>query len=376
MTHIFITCITGLEEVLEKEVEALGYKVVRHNSGGVYVDAKSFHDVYRLNYCLRTASRILWPLASFRCYDRESLYEEARKIDWSPFFRPLATFCIDSHVFHRGFSNSLYAAQVVKDAICDQLREKKGTRPSVNTENPTVRFNLFIDEKTATISFDTSGRPLHERGYRKATGDAPIRENLAAALLMLAEYKGEEVFCDPCAGSGTFLIEAAMIATRTPPQFSRHVFGFMLHPDFSDAEWQAMRKEAMKERLPLKKGMIFGIEKNPKTYTFMKQALLTAGYSEKITVIADEFQEAELPAAPNFVITNPPYGERMKDVEDLSVLYRELGDFLKRKTAKPARGFVLSGNAELSKQIGLRSKQKHVVNNGGLDCRLLEYDLF
>lgn len=376
MTEIFITCITGSEEILEREIEALGYKVTRHNSGGVYAEAASFHDVYKLNYCLRTASRILWPLANFRCFDRESLYQEALKIDWSAFFKPLATFCIDAHVFHRSFSNSLFAAQVLKDALCDQIRQKTGSRPSVDTENPTVRFNLFIDEKTATISFDTSGRPLHERGYRKGTGDAPIRENLAASLLLMANYKGDEVLCDPCAGTGTFLIEAAMMATHTPVQFCRHVFGFMQHPEFSDKAWQEMRKEAMSKRVPLKKGMIFGIEKNPKTATFMKQALLTAGYSEKIQVIVDEFQQAELPASPNFIITNPPYGERLRDVEDLSWLYRELGDFLKRKTAKPARGFVLSASAELSKEVGLRTKQKHVVNNGGLDCRLLEYDLF
>jgi len=378
--ELFVTTIVGFEPVLEKELHGLGYKETTCGYGGVTVKGIRFPDVYRLNFLVRTASRVLWPLAKFPCDDKEDLYRESLKIDWAPFFQEMPTLAIDAHINHPEFRNSLFAAQVLKDAICDQLRKKTGERPDVDTKNPDIRLNLFIDGKEAVVSFDTSNRALHERGYRKDTGDAPLRETLAAALLLMGGYTGEQIFCDPCCGSGTFLIEAAMIATNTPPQFLRRgeweQYGFLKHPEFSESAWDDVQQEALAQRKPLESGRILGIEKDKKTFDALHAGISRAGFAGKISTLWSDFQTAKLPFVPNFVLANPPYGKRLQDIDSLIPLYRSLGDFFKKNTTKPAKGFILSGNVELSKQVGLKTSRRHIVNNGGIECRFLEFDLY
>lgn len=374
--ELFVTCVPGLEPVVLDELKALGMQVERAGYGGLFVSYTQFHQVYELNLLLRTASRVLLPMASFSCRNKEDLYEGALEIEWERYFRRMPTFAIDAHTDHPAFNNSLFAAQCVKDAICDRLRKKTGQRPNVNTSDPDVRLSLFIQGSRATISFDTSGRPLHERGYRLDAGEAPIRENLAAALLMLAGYNAEAVLVDPVAGSGTFLVEAALMATKTPPQFLRQMFGFMSHPEYSEGEWIALRKRELNKRVPLKPGQFIAIENDARTFTALQRALQKAGFSNGISAICGDFRTVPLKVAPNLVIANPPYGIRLRDERMLEDLYQSLGDFMKQKTAKPARGFILSGNSELTKKIGLRASKRHIVNNGGIDCRFLEFDLY
>lgn len=372
---LFISCLPGLEEVLGQEVESLGYPFSKGRAG-VFVPYEGMKQIYRLNLHLRTASRVLLPLASFRCYDKNDLYQGALDINWKPWFKNLPTFAIDAFVMHKLLTNSLFAAQVVKDAICDQLKGSVGARPSVDTTHPELGLHLYIIDNTATISFDTSNPPLHQRGYRIEGGTAPLRENLAAGLLMLAGYSAEDALVDPCCGSGTFLIEAALIASKTAPGINRTSFGFFRHPEFSKEEWEAVKGEASKNRVALEPGKFFGIEESPKTFAILKQAIHQSKMDRWISVSQGDFRHMSLPFEPNFVIANPPYGVRLSEMESLAPLYGDLGDFLKRKTKKPAKGAIFTGSLELAKCVGLRTSKRFILSNGGIECRLLTYDLY
>ncbi|MBS0655479.1 MAG: 50S rRNA methyltransferase [Verrucomicrobia bacterium] len=374
MKELFISCLPGLEPVLGKELTELGYSFTE-GFGGLYVPFIDMAQVYRLNLELRTASRVLLPLHSFRCRDKVDLYKGATKVEWERYFEKMPTFAIDPVVHHKNLINSLYCAQVVKDAICDRCNTTFGQRPSVDREAPEVSLHLFIFNEQATISFDTSGLPLHIRGYRLEAGKAPLRESLAAALLLLMGYTGEEYLLDPCCGSGTFLIEAALIASKTAPGLLRGRFGIFSHPEFSNKIWQQVRRDVESKRIGIAEGHIAGIEANPRVVEIAKTAAAKALLNREITIIEGDFRNVEAPFTPNFVIANPPYGVRLPGAND-RLLYKELGDFLKRKTLKPARGAIFTGNLELAKCIGLHAKKRHVINNGGIDCRLLEYDLY
>jgi putative N6-adenine-specific DNA methylase len=376
MIELFVTCAQGLEELLLEEIQALGFDKVKTGFRGVTVEVEGLQAVYRLNYCSRIASRVLYPLTKFNCYNAKSLYKEASEIDWLQYIPRGKTFAIDANVTHKQLRNSLFAAQVVKDAICDQFRAKTGARPNVEPKDPDVQLNLFIREPYAILSFDTSGVPLHKRGYRLEGVEAPLQENLAAALLKIGEYKEEELLCDPCCGSGTLLIEAALMATHTPPGYLRNQWGFMFLPEFVQQEWLKVKVEADKGRKSLKAGHIFGCDINKNAVRVTKTNLRAAGFAQAIDVVQYDFRDYEPPVPPTLVFTNPPHGRRLDDEESLKPLYRSLGDFLKRKTAKPARGFVFVGSLELSKEVGLSPKRRHVLTNAGLESRLLEFDLY
>jgi putative N6-adenine-specific DNA methylase len=370
------TCHSGLEPVLEKELMAFGVEEMTTSHGAITIPYTDMKQIYELNFMLRSATRILLPLFDFPCRSKEDLYKAVEAFDWSIYFPKNETFAIDAHVHNKAFTNSFYAAQVAKDAICDRLRRETGTRPSIDTYNPKVQLNLYMDSRGGVMAFDTSGRALHERGYRQEGAVAPLRENLAAALLLLANYSPDVTLLDPCAGVGTFLIEAALIATNTPPQFMRPDFGFMRHPEFQKKEWEALRASRLAGRRPMERDHIFGIEKERKTFIALERTIARAGFRNEIVAICDDFRRASLPKKPNFVIANPPYGRRLEDAAALIPLYRALGEFMKQATQKPARGFVLAPFGDLAKNIGLRSTRRTEVNNGGIECRFMEFELY
>lgn len=376
MIDLFITCSQGLEELLCHELAQFGYTDSRPGYRGVYLNVPAFDAIYRINYCSRIASRVLLPLKRFKCYDADSLYREASSINWSRFFLKKETFAIDANVTHRKLKNSLFAAQVVKDAICDQLREKTGARPNIDTANPDIQLNLFMHEEKAVLSFDTSGVPLHKRGYRQESVEAPLQESLAAALLLLANYDGSETLCDPCCGSGTILIEAALIASKTPPGYLRKKWGFFHLPDFSNAKWLTVKNEVDQSRGSLKKGLIFGSDVSKNAVRVAQVNVRAAGFHDKIEISQSDFRDYSPPTPPNIVMSNPPHGLRLQETEVLRGFYRALGEFMKQKSAKPGRGFIFTGNLELTKEVGLNAKRRHVINNSGIDSRLLEFDLY
>lgn len=373
---LFITCGPGLEELLAQELGALGYPQVVTGYRGASVSNVDFGAVYKINYCSRIASRVLILLSRFPCHDARSLYAGAAKIDWERYVPEGKTIAIDANTNNPNIRNSLYGAQVVKDAICDQLKERFGRRPDVDVKNPQIQLNLFIDRERASISFDTSGTVLTKRSYRQETVEAPMQEALAAALLMLANYQGTEILCDPCCGSGTLLIEAALMATKTPPGFLRTRWGFLNLPEHSNDHWLKVKIEADSRRVPLQPNQIFGADINKQAVHSSKVNLRAAGLHQVIEVTQSDIRDYTPPVPPSFIITNPPYGLRLNDVEHLKSLYRDIGDFMKNKTSKPARGFVFTGSLELSKEVGLSSLRRHVVEQSGIDARLLEYDLY
>ena len=374
--ELTITITPGLEPILAQELTSLGYTPLKTGYGSVSVLPKTFSDIYKLNFSLRTATRILLPLLHFSCKNQYDLYDAVYSINWAPFFSKSQTFAIDAIVHaNQNLTNSHFVALKAKDAICDKLRSLSRRRPTIDVKFPDLQIHIHIFNTEATLSFDTSGHALHERGYRRRGSIAPMRENFAAALLMLAGYTPQHILVDPCCGSGTFLIEAALMASNTPPQFLRSKFGFMAHPNYSDIEWNKMRATLLSERKPLQ-STIMGIEQDPAAFDILSQSVAKAGFEHKIKLIQGDFQTATLPVAPTFVITNPPYGIRLGDTATLEPLYIALGDFMKQKTAKPAHGAIFTASLELAKSIGLKTERKTEIHNANLDCRLLEYELY
>ena len=374
--ELFITCSNGIEPLLVEELAEMGFTETVAGYRGVYVVVHGFEAVYKINYRSRLASRVLLPLVRFKCYDRKTLYKYADSINWLDYIPPGKTFAIDANVSHRMLTNSLFAAQVVKDAICDQFRERTGQRPNVDVKDPDVQLNLFIHDEKAVISFDTSGMPLYKRGYRLETVEAPVQESLAAAMLRLGRYQGTEQLFDPCCGSGTLLIEAALIASKTPPGYLRKEWGFRYLPGFSQAEWLRVKAEADRERVVLTPGLICGIDINKNAARISKGNLRAAGFHQSVEASYGDFRDYTPEPLPNFIIANPPHGVRLEEEDQLRPLYRALGDFMKRKAAKPARGFVFTSSGELAKEVGLAAKRRYVLDSGGLEARLLEYDLY
>ena len=376
INYLFVTCGQDLEPLLVEELAALGFTNTRQGFRGVYVHDNSYNAIFRINYCSRISGRVLLPIAKFRCYDQKALYRGGMSVDWSQYIPQGKTFAIDANVKHRQLRNSLYAAQVLKDAVCDQFKERTGKRPDINVKNPDVQLNLFIHDDQAFISIDTSGIPLHKRGYRQDAGEAPIQESLAAALLMIAKYQPTDILLDPCCGSGTILIEAALIASRTAPGYLRQKWGFMLLPKFSFDDWLKVKTEADDLRQPIPKNHLFGIDNNRNVVRICQGNLRAAGFLKDVLVKTEDFREFKPEILPTLIVANPPHGKRLENEDVLIPLYRSLGDFMKNNVAKPARGFVFTANTPLVKEIGLSANRRHVLSNSGVESRLLEFDLY
>lgn len=374
--ELFVTCGQSIEPLLAKELQSLGYHDIKEGYRGIHVLNASLEAIYRINYLSRLAGRVFLPLSKFQCRDPKALYKAAMAINWLDYIPQGKTIAIDANVTHPMLRNSLFAAQVVKDAICDQFREKTGDRPTVDTRNPDVQLNLFIHGQSGVISFDTSGQSLHKRGYRHETVEAPMQETMAAALLTLAGYQGTEILYDPCFGSGTLLIEAALMASRTPPGYLRSHWGFFSLPNHSEELWLKVKNEADQLKRPLTKGHFFGTDNNKKAVHATKVNLRVAGIHQFVEIANYDFRQYTPPVSPNFIITNPPHGRRLEEVDQLRPLYRALGDWMKQKTAKPAKGYIFTGSLDLSKEVGLAASRRYVLDNGGIESRLLEFDLY
>ncbi len=375
---LFVTCAKGLEPLLAEELESLGYSS-SPGFRGVNLKDVSMDAIYRINYQSRIATRVLLHLHHFQCYDSKSLYNAALKIDWQSYVPMGKTIAIDSNVSHPKLRNSLFAAQVLKDAICDQLKEKMGERPNVNIKNPDIQLNLYIYENRGVISFDTSGDSLGKRGYRHESVEAPMQENLAAALLTIARYRGTDILCDPCCGSGTLLIEAALIASKTAPGYLRTKWGFQSLPEYDEAKWLDVKNQIDAMRVDLPKNCIFGSDINKQAVHAATVNLRSSGFHRSIDIIQSDVSELNPKVPPTLVITNPPYGVRLEGIDHLCHLYREIGHFMKRKMAtepKPTKGFVLTGSPLLAKEVGLHVSKRHIIFNGGIEARLLEFDIY
>lgn len=364
--ELFISCTGNLEETLLQELKQLGITSTRRGHRGVYA-SRSMENVYLINYASRVATRVLWPLLRFPCPHRDALYSATRLIDWQNYFAPSHTLAIDANVDdHPTLRNSHFTALVVKDAICDQLRHTKGWRPSIDLDNPHVQLNLFIHKGIATLYIDTSGKPLFKRGYRSKTGEAPLQESLAAAILLMADYDPtKDCLCDPFCGSGTFLIEAAMMATNTAPGFYRRVWGFSSMPEFNDTKWRALRAKIDQKRVPLQTGKIFGADGSPASVEMTKNHLEMTGFLGTVDVFARSIQNFRPPFSPSLIVCNPPYGRRLQTSESI---YYDLGQFAEHH--KSARLFFLASDEKMARATQLPYHERLRCLNGGLPIKL------
>lgn len=372
MTGYFATCARGLEPVLAGELSSLGAADVTAGHGGVTFRGDSAL-VYRANLWLRTAVRVLRPVLEVDVRSPDELYDAVRTIDWSEFLTPGHTLAVDCNVRDSAITHSQYAARRVKDAICDQFRERVGRRPSVDTERPMVGLNLHVHRDHATLSLDSSWDSLHKRGYRPVQTKAPLNEALAAGLMLVSGWDVATPLVDPLCGSGTFCIEGAWIALNRPPGLTRKWFGFQGWLDFDRPLWNAIRDEA---RLGTRKELpapIRGSDVRRDAVEFARTNARTAGVGHLLQLERLDVRDARPPdGPPGSVICNPPYGERIGDEQELVGLYRSLGDVMGTHW-KGWRLLVFTGNDWLARQVGLRVIKKRPFFNGKIPCHLWEF---
>jgi putative N6-adenine-specific DNA methylase len=363
----------GIEPLAAEELSALEVTDTRAVYRGVQFVADRAA-LYRVNYSSRLVSRILAPLATFRCRSTDELYTQGREIDWSALLGVDQTFAVYANLSHSAITQSKFAALRLKDAICDEFRANTGRRPSVDTKSPHVWFHLFIRNDRATLSFDTSGGPLHRRGYRKATREAPLNETLAATIIRLTEWDGERPLVDPMCGSGTLLCEALMRFCHIPSQRLWRRFGFESLPDYDVATWRAVRKEADAAMRPLPTGLIGGSDASVKAVATAGGNVRNLPGGENVELRTTAFEKIDgLPD--RVIVTNPPAGIRIGSREGSPAFIQSFGDFLKQRCTG-STVFLYLTDRSLVKHIGLRTTWKKPLKNGGLDGRLVRVDLY
>lgn len=362
----------GLENVLAEELKQLGAENVEHGNRMVSF-VGDLAVLYRANICCRTALRILKPIYKFYAQDADELYNAVKDFAWDSYINPSQTFSIDATVFSEKFRHSRFVTYRVKDAIADYFTEKYGKRPSIRLNNADFMFDVHISDNEVILSLDSSGESLHKRGYRVAQTEAPINEVLAAGIIMLAGWHGETDFVDPMCGSGTFLIEAALIAANINPGIFRSNFAFERWPDFDHELFEEIYNDDSHERPFTNK--IYGSDISPKAIDIASRNIKSASVGKYIELKAQPLQNIEEVAHEGgILVTNPPYGERIA-VEDMEGLYRTLGEKLKR-VFKGYKAWVIGYNTELLDSIGLKPSLKFPLYNGALECELREYVIF
>lgn len=370
----FATCARGLEPVLAEELCELQAADVEPGRGGVaFRGDKGL--LYRANLWLRTAIRVLMPISEFPVSSTDELYEAVLALDWDRYLTPDHTLAVDCNVRDSALTHSQYAARRVKDAICDQQRERHNRRPSVDTEEPMIGLNLHVYRETAVLSLDSSGESLHKRGYRPHLTKAPLNEALAAGIIHLTGWRGESPFVDPMCGSGVLPIEASWLALRRPPGLTRKRFGFQGWMDFDVGLWAELRDEARRgvgKTLPFAIG---GSDLRSDAVHFARTNAKAAGVGHLLTFEVRDLKDLQPPPGPpGVIVCNPPYGERIGEEKELRGLYRLLGSVL-RERCPGWQAHVFTGNPRLARELGMASAREVPLFNGKIPCRLLSYAL-
>lgn len=361
----------GLEPVLAKELIQMGANNVKTGRRMVsFTGDKEM--MYRANFQLHTAIRILKPISHFKARSADDVYNEVKKIDWSGIIEKGKTFSVDSVVYSEEFRNSRFVTYKVKDAIVDQFRENTGTRPNISVSNPDIRLNIHIAEDNATLSLDSSGESLHRRGYRQESVEAPLNEVLAAGMILMTGWKGDTDFIDPMCGSGTLLIEAALIARNMAPGVFRKEYAFEKWPDFDAELFDHIYNDDSQEREF--SHHIYGYDVDMAAVQTARLNARAAGLTKDITIEQADFKDFKQPADKAIMVTNPPYGERIS-TPDLLGTYRMIGETLKRQF-KNNDAWVLSYREECFDQIGLKPSIKIPLYNGSLECEFRKYQIF
>ncbi len=373
--NIVAKTLSGLEEILARELSELGAEDIN-----ILKRAVSYRGdtelLYKSNLYLRTAIKVLKPIASFPVLGGDGLYFETKKIKWSNYLDLDDTFSIDSVVFSRFFKHSNFVSLKVKDAIADQFREKTNKRPSVDTENPILKINVHIADKKCTISLDSSGESLHKRGYRKRNAGAPLNESLAAGMILMSDWNNNRDFIDPMCGSGTLLIEAATIAMNIPPNINRENFSFTNWKNFDKNLWDSIIKNAL-ENVKAKGSLehrILGYDVSRENINITKENIRNAKLSSEIELNVKSISTLEPQNSSGTIIMNPPFGKRLRK-EDINKFYANIGKRIKFHFPN-FEVWILSNNFGALKHIGLKPDVKKTLYNGALECKYLKYSIY
>jgi len=374
MNRYFATVARGLEEVAAEELTELGAKKVTPKFTGVEFQGDQ-KVLYQVNLWSRTIFRVLVPILKFPCKNAKQLYQGVQQINWENYLTPQETLAVHCTGKNEQLNHTHFSALQVKNAIADQQMANFGQRSNVDLESPDLILNLHIEKTHAILSLDSTGESLHRRGYRPAMGTAPLKETFAAALLAMTDWEPNLPLLDPMCGSGTFVIEAGLKALNIAPGLYRKRFALEHWSDFKQELWEQLKTEARQQQRLKLPARIYGCDY---AWDMLEQAQVNvenAGLDQHLDLSCRELSDLEPPENQGIIICNPPYGKRLGEVKALGSLYQELGDIFKQRF-KGWTAYVLSGNKELTKQIGLRTSKRIPVYNGSLPCTLLRYELF
>jgi len=374
MTDYFATVARGLEEIAAQELTDLGGNHVTPQFTGVEFQGDQ-KLLYQVNLWSRFIFRVLVPIRKFPCKTAKQLYYEIQQINWENYLSPEETLAVHCTGKNEQLNHTHFSALQVKNAIADQQQKYFGQRSSVDLETPDLILNLHIEKTHAILSLDSTGDSLHRRGYRPAMGTAPLKETFASALLAMTDWETSLPLLDPMCGSGTFLIEAGLKALNIAPGLFRKTFALEKWYDFDRELWQQVKQEAKQQQFSQLPTELYGRDRDLEVLQQAKTNAKNCNLHQQINLAQSDISELEPPSDRGIIICNPPYGKRLGEVKELGSLYKQLGDVFKQRFQGWV-AYVLSGNKELTKQIGLRTSQRIPVYNGSLPCTLLRYELF
>jgi 23S rRNA G2445 N2-methylase RlmL len=373
-SKILITCPKGIPPFLKQELIDEKFPVLSENIAGVETGG-SIADAMRLNLSLRTGHRVLFVLREFPARDADELYHSLRDIAWEQYIPEDGYLCITSSVENPTIKDSRFASLKCKDAIVDRIKEKCGRRPDSGPERGRSVVHLYWKEDRCSVYLDTSGEPLSRRGYRKIPLGAPMQETLAAAVVLATGWNGALNFINPMCGSGTLAIEAALIGLDRAPGLLRSNFGFMHLKGFNEALWNELREKARKRSKKGLSGKIVATDISPHAVEAARKNATTAGVERFIDFGVCNFSDTPLPGESGVIVLNPEYGERMGEVPKLEAAYKDIGDYFKQK-CRGFSGYVFTGSPSLARKVSLKPKRTLQFFNSGIECRLLEYELY
>jgi putative N6-adenine-specific DNA methylase len=372
--RIVITCAKGITPFLKEEVLSLGLPILSEGIADVETEG-TMEDAIKLNLFLRTGHRVLFLIEEFNAKRPDELYKKMWRINWENYIPEDGYLCVTSSVETPTIKDSRFANLKCKDAIVDRMKEKSGFRPDSGPKRDRTVIHLYWKDERCQIYVDTSGEPLSRRGYRRIPLRAPMQETLAASVILATGWKGNGNFINPMCGSGTLAIEAAMIALNKAPGLLRNNYGFMHLKGFNESSWNALRK---KTRVIAKKslnGRIIATDISQEAIEAAKKNATTAGVAHLMEFGVCGYSETPVPKGGGVVVLNPEYGERLGEIEKLKEVYKGIGDFFKKK-CQGYKGYIFTGNLDLAKKVGLKTKRRIPFFNSNIECRLLEYDLY
>ncbi|OPY14594.1 MAG: Ribosomal RNA large subunit methyltransferase L [Syntrophus sp. PtaU1.Bin005] len=373
-SRILVTCPKGIASYLKSEIESLGFPIELEREAAIVTEG-TLGDTLRLNLSLRTGHRVLYLMAEGEAGGPDDLYRWLHGLAWENVLHEDGYLCVTSTVDHPSIRDTRFANQKCKDAIVDRLQKTCGRRPDSGPARDRAVVHLFWKGQRVQIYLDTSGEPLSRRGYRKIPVKAPMQETLAAAIVLATGWSGKGAFVNPMCGSGTIAIEAALIALNRAPGLLRSNFGFRHLKGFPAAAWKELRKKAQEKSVRHFPGQIIATDMDRRAIAATEQNAANASVQNWIHLAVCDYSETDIPPEGGIVVMNPPYGERLGNVQKLERTYAGLGSFLKT-SCSGYRGFIFTGNVELAKNVGLKTRRRMIFFNSGIECRLLEYELY